>query len=213
MIDIVNQINATHREIGNHPVATGAGRSLLLRRSYDATVKDVWSACTSPDRIARWLAPVEGDLRLGGTFQLMGNAGGEILRCEPPRLLAVTWAFGEGMTTEVEIRLTSGPDGRTVVELEHSSPAEVVDELVRTYGPGGTIGVGGGWDLALLGLDLYLAGTDLDPATWQDAPDVKRFAARSCEEWGSAIQTAWGSSDEDIAAAVAFGVAHFAPED
>src|SRR5262245_31102163 len=211
MIDIVNQINATHREIGNHPVAAGEGRSLLLRRTYDATVEDVWSACTEPDRIARWLAPIEGDLRLGGTFQLKGNAGGEILRCERPRLLAVTWAFGEGMHTEVEIRLTTGPDGRAVLELEHSSRAEVVDELLRRYGPGGTIGVGGGWDLALLGLDLYLGGTDLDPATWQDAPDVKRFATRSCEEWGSAIQTAWGTSDKDIAAAVAFGVAHFAP--
>jgi hypothetical protein len=32
MIDIVNQINATHREIGNQPVATGPGRSVLLRR-------------------------------------------------------------------------------------------------------------------------------------------------------------------------------------
>ena len=211
MIDIVNQINATHREIGNHRVASGPGRSVLLRRTYDATVADVWSACTDPDRIARWLAPVEGDLRRGGTFQLKGNAGGEILRCEEPRLLAVTWAFGEGMTTEVELRLSSGPVGGTVLELEHSSPAEVVDELVRTYGPGGTIGIGGGWDLALLGLDLYLAGADLDPDTWQNAADVKQFATRSCEEWGSAIQAAWGTSDEDIAAAIAFGVAHFAP--
>jgi hypothetical protein len=52
MIDIVNQINATHREIGSHPVATGEGRSLLLRRSYDAPIEDVWSACTEPDRIS-----------------------------------------------------------------------------------------------------------------------------------------------------------------
>ena len=212
MIDIVNQINATHRELGQRAVATGAGRSLLLRRTYHATVEDVWSACTDPDRVARWLAPVEGDLRLGGSFQLKGNAGGEILRCEKPHLLKVTWAFGEGMTTEVELRLAAGADGRTILELEHASPAEVVDELVRTYGPGGTIGIGGGWDLALLGLDLYLGGADLDPATWQDASDVKQFAARSCQEWGSAIQAAWGTSDEDIAAAVAFGVAHFAPE-
>jgi uncharacterized protein YndB with AHSA1/START domain len=213
VIDIVNQINATHREIGNHPVASGQGRSVLLRRTYDATIADVWSACTDPDRIARWLAPVEGDLRIGGTFQLKGNAGGEILRCEEPHLLAVTWAFGEGMTTEVELRLAPGPDGGTVLELEHSSPAEVVDELVRTYGPGGTIGIGGGWDLALLGLDLYLGGAALDPATRQDVPDVKQFASLSCREWGSAIQAAWGTGDEDIAAAVAFAVAHFAPQD
>jgi uncharacterized protein YndB with AHSA1/START domain len=212
VIDIVSQINAAHREIGNQPVQTGEGRSLLLRRTYRATIEDVWSACTDPERIGRWLAPVDGDLRLGGTFQLKDNAGGEILRCEPPRLLKVTWAFGEGMRTEVELRLAPGDGGGTVLELDHASPAEVVDELVRSYGPGGTIGVGGGWDLALLGLDLHLHGADLDPATWQDATDVQQFAAGSCRAWGSVIQAAWGTTDDDIAAGIAFGVRHFAPD-
>jgi uncharacterized protein YndB with AHSA1/START domain len=63
---------------GGHPVATGEGRSLLLRRSYDAPIEDVWSACTEPDRIGRWLAPIDGDLRLDGMFQLKDNAGGKI---------------------------------------------------------------------------------------------------------------------------------------
>ncbi|MFC4591988.1 SRPBCC family protein [Sphaerisporangium corydalis] len=212
MIDIVDQINATHREIGDHPVTTGDGRSLLLRRSYDAPIEDVWSACTEPDRIGRWLAPIDGDLRPGGRFQLKGNAGGEILRCEEPHLIKVTWGLGEGMVTEVEVRLARGGDGGTVLELEHASPAEIVDELVRTYGPGGTIGIGGGWDLALLGLDLFLRGTDLDPVTWQDAPEVRDFATRGCHAWGAVIQAAWGTGDDDIAAAVAFAVQHFAPE-
>lgn len=211
MIDIVNQINATHREIGNHPVTTGAGRSLLLRRTYDASIEDVWSACTDRERISRWLAPIEGDLRPGGRFQLKDNAGGEILRCEEPHLIKVTWAMGEGMLTEVEVRLSAVEDGRTVLELVHSSPAEIVDEMVRAYGPGGTIGIGGGWDLTLLGLDMFLRGVRFDPATWEDAPEVKEFATRSCHAWGAAVQTAWGISDDDIAAAVAFGVQHFAP--
>ncbi|WP_246446806.1 hypothetical protein [Micromonospora polyrhachis] len=30
------------------------------------------------------MGPIEGDLRVGGTFQLKDNAGGEILRCEKP---------------------------------------------------------------------------------------------------------------------------------
>jgi uncharacterized protein YndB with AHSA1/START domain len=211
MIDIVNQINATHREIGDQAVATGDGRSVLLRRSYDAPIEDVWSACTEADRIGRWLAPIEGDLRLGGTFQLKDNAGGEILRCEKPHLIKVTWVFGESMPTELEVRLAPGDGGGTVLELEHASPAEIVDELVRTYGPGGTIGVGSGWDLALVGLDLFLSGTEIDPATWEGTPEAKEFAVRSCHAWGPVIQAAWGTSDEDIAAAIAFGVQHFAP--
>jgi uncharacterized protein YndB with AHSA1/START domain len=213
VIDIVNQINAIHREIGDHPVTTGPGRSLLLRRSYDATIEDVWDACTDPERISRWLAPVTGDLRLGGTFQLEGNAGGEILRCEKPHLLKVTWAMGEGMATEVEVRLSQGPDDDTVLELEHAAPAEILDEMVRTYGPGMTIGIGGGWDLTLLGLYRHLRDEKFDPATWEDAPEVKEFATQSCHAWGPVIQAAWDISDDDIAAAIAFGVQHFAPED
>ncbi|WP_238008521.1 SRPBCC family protein [Dactylosporangium sp. AC04546] len=210
MIDIVNQINATQREIGDQAVATGAGRSVLLRRVYDAAIEDVWSACTDPERLGRWLGPVEGDLRVGGTFQLKDNAGGEILRCEEPRLIKVTWVLGEGMPTEVEVRLAPTDDGGTSFELEHASPAQVVDELVRTYGPGGTIGIGCGWDLALLGLDLFLHGVQFD-ATWQDTPEGREFATRSCHAWGPAIQTAWATSDDDIAAAIAFAVQHFAP--
>ena len=82
MIDIVNQLNAIHRELGNQSVTAGDGRSLLLRRVYDAPIEEVWSACTDPDRISRWLAPIDGDLQLGGKYQLKDNAGGEILRCE-----------------------------------------------------------------------------------------------------------------------------------
>ncbi|MGW4801860.1 SRPBCC family protein, partial [Nonomuraea sp. NPDC004297] len=210
MIDIVNQINATRREIGNQPVTTGAGRSLLLRRTYDASIEDVWSACTDPDRIGRWLTPIEGDLRLGGTFQLKDNAGGEILRCEKPRLIKVTWVLGDAMPTELEVRLTPGGDG-TVLELEHAAPAETVDEMARTYGPGVTIGIGVGWDLALLGLDLFLRGVTFDPATWGDTAEGKEFAAAGCRAWGPAVQAAWGTGDDDLAAAVAFAIGHFAP--
>ncbi|WP_433219810.1 SRPBCC family protein [Dactylosporangium sp. CS-047395] len=212
MIDLVNQINATHRELGTAPLSTGGpGRSLLLRRTYDATVDDVWDACTDPDRLARWLAPVEGDLRPGGKYQLQGNAGGQILHCSPPSLLRVTWSFGEGMDTEVELRLSPSGD-RTDLELEHSSPAEIVDAMVAQYGPGGTLGIGGGWDLALAGLFMHLSGADYDPATWQDTPQAKAFASGCCDAWGAVVQSAWGTSDEDLAGALAFAKAHFAPE-
>jgi uncharacterized protein YndB with AHSA1/START domain len=218
MIELVNQINATHRELGATPLSTGGeGRSLLLRRTYDAGIDDVWDACTDPARLARWLAPVEGDLRPGGSYQLQGNAGGEILACEKPARLRVTWSMGEGMATEVELRLASDDaddaDGdRTRLELEHSSPAAIVDEMVRRYGPGGTLGIGGGWDLALTGLYLLLSGADYDPVTWQDTPEAKAFATRSCAAWGAVVQAAWGTSDADLAVAVAFATAHFAPE-
>lgn len=212
MIDIVEQINATHRSLGDLEVADGPGRSVLLRRSYPSPVEAVWDACTVQARLSRWLGPVSGDLRLGGSFQIEGNGGGEILRCEEPRLLRVSWVLGEGMITEVEVRLSPGDDGTTELELEHTTPAAVLEELVRSYGPGGTIGIGTGWDIALLGLTLLLAGVTFDPATWEDSEEVKGYAIGCCTAWGNAVQTAWAVSDDDIAAAVAFAASNFAPE-
>lgn len=56
-------------------------------------------------------------LRAGGTFQTEGNAGGEIPRCEAPRLLRVTWG---GETSVVELRLAPTGDIATTLELDHT---------------------------------------------------------------------------------------------
>ena len=157
---------------------------------------DVWNACTDPDRISRWFLPVTGDLRLGGHYQLQGNAGGEILRCEAPRQLKVTWVFGDDPTeadvTEVELRLTPGADGETLLELEH---AAVVDpERWAEYGPGA---VGVGWDLTLLGLSLPLRGGSIeDPAAWLESPEAKTFIAQSSQAWRAAHEAAGATSAE-----------------
>ncbi|MGI9003232.1 MAG: SRPBCC domain-containing protein [Pseudonocardia sp.] len=106
MIDIVDELTAIHREVSRRPTASGDTVAVAVRRTYPAAVEDVWDTMTEPDRLRRWFLPVNGDLRVGGTFQLEGNAGGDILHCEPPRLLRVT--FG-GATSVVEVRLA--PDG------------------------------------------------------------------------------------------------------
>lgn len=212
MFDLVNQINATHREIGNAPMNGGAGRSVLLRRTYDAGIEEVWSACTDASRLARWFGQVEGELRASGSFHVHGNASGDILRCDQPHLLRLTWVLGPGMATEVELRLAAGDNGTTVLELEHTTPAEVLDELVRNYGAGGTIGVGAGWDISLLGLDLLLDGTSFDVATWESSDEVKAFAVESCRVWGDVVQDAWRVGDEALDAAIAFAVANFVPD-
>ena len=36
---------------------------------YDTDIDDLWSALTDPQRLARWIAEVEGDLHLGGVFR------------------------------------------------------------------------------------------------------------------------------------------------
>ncbi|KNB51882.1 SRPBCC domain-containing protein [Streptomyces caatingaensis] len=211
---VLGQINAAHREINSYPVSSGEGRSLLIRRTYDAPVEDVWDACTRPSRIGRWLAPVRGDFRIGGAFEVEGNASGQVLRCERPELLKVTWEYGRGAATEVEVRLARNPAGGTVFELRHASAAELVDELVRTEGLVGAVRNGAGWDLVLLGLDLFLHGDVPDRAAWKDTPQVREFTIHSFRAWGDASRAAWGVSADDMATVVESAVRHVtrAPE-
>lgn len=86
-IDVASQIGAVVREVGSREYEGKTARVVIATRTYDTTVDDVWDALTSVERIPRWFLPVTGDLRIGGRYQLKGNAGGEIRRCEPPRLL------------------------------------------------------------------------------------------------------------------------------
>jgi uncharacterized protein YndB with AHSA1/START domain len=209
MIDIEAQIDAVHRQTGTRPVGDREAKTVLLRRDYAAQVTDVWDALTDGERISRWFLPVTGDLKLGGHYQLKGNAGGEIVACEPPRLLRVTWVMGEqaeGDLSEVEVRLT--PDGdRTRFELEHA--ATVPPEFWDQFGPGA---VGVGWDGALLGLALHLETGEgvSDPDAWSASEEGRSFFTRSAEAWGDAHEAA-GASSEDAAAATAATTSFYAP--
>src|SRR3712207_2262286 len=119
-IDVAGQLAAIHRDVQLRAAGTEATGdevvAVLLRREYTADAADVWDALTDPDRLRRWFLPVTGDLRPGGAFQTEGNAGGEILTCEAPRLLRVTWGDAASV---VALRLTPVADDRTAVELEH----------------------------------------------------------------------------------------------
>lgn len=207
-----NALNETHRALGNAPVADGEGKSILLCRTFAAEVAEAWKACTDKDVLPKWFTEVEGEFQQGGTFQVKDNAGGEVLECEAPTKLKITWALGPGMTTELELRFSSEGES-TTLELEHSTPAAILDEMVAAYGPGGTIGVAVGWDLTLQMLSMYLAGESFDPVTWESTDEAKDYARGASAAWGEVIQQAWGTSDEDIAGAIAFANSHFAPEE
>jgi len=151
----------------------------------------------------RWFLPVSGDLRAGGTFQLEGNASGDILSCEPPRLLRVTFGAPNSI---VELRLTSAGD-ETVLELEHTVPKAMAQSVA------GALYVGPGWDGAFLGLDLYLRGeAPEDPVAAASSPEAQAFSKESVHAWTAAVEAAGTASEEEIAAATAASMAQFAPD-
>lgn len=194
MIDVVEQINAVHRTVRTGAGERGETRTVTISRAYDTTVEDLWEACTSADRIPRWFLPVSGELRVGGRYQLEGNAGGTIERCDPPTSFATTWEFG-GTVSWIEVRLMAEGKEHTRLELAHTVP---VDDHWIEFGPGA---VGAGWDLAVMGLGLHLAsGSPVDPAAfaaWSASDDGRRFVTLSSRGW----------RDADVAAGVAIAEA------
>jgi uncharacterized protein YndB with AHSA1/START domain len=211
MIDIVHEIEAVQREVGDRPIAAGEGKAVRLRRDYDAPIDDVWDALTNPERIGRWFLPISGDYRIGGRYQLEGNAGGEIVACERPTRLKVRWVYGEVTSdadiSEVEVRLSPIDADTTRLELEHI--AVVPDDRWQEYGPGA---VGVGWDGAMLGLTLHLRGEAIDdPGAWQVSEEARDFYVRSSRAWGDANLAA-GADPTAAAAAVTNTTAFYAPD-
>ena len=95
-----------HFEKDGKPAST-----VTLSRLYDTDIDDLWDAVTSKERIPRWFLPVEGDHKLGGKYQLKGNAGGTITACTPPKHFAATWEFGGGVTW-IDVSLAAERDRR-----------------------------------------------------------------------------------------------------
>jgi uncharacterized protein YndB with AHSA1/START domain len=202
VIDILEHINAVQRDVSR----TGETVTVLMRRAYQAAPEELWHALTDPERMRRWFMPVTGDLEVGGSYQLEGNAGGEILECEPPKRLKVT--FG-GPTSLLELRLLPGSGASTELELEHS--------MSEAPAPGGSgaLWVGPGWDGALMGLDLYVSGElpeDANPVEMASSPEVIKYNEQSVRVWIEAIRSSGTTSEDDLAEAAKISMAQFAPD-
>jgi uncharacterized protein YndB with AHSA1/START domain len=209
MIDTVQQINAVRRQVGTRVFETGEARTVTISQTYKSPIEDVWDACSNPERSPRWFLPISGELRVGGRYQLEGNAGGKIERCEPPNGFTVTWEYG-GEVSWVELRLTAEPAGATRFELEHI--AHVNDEMWAEFGPGA---VGIGWDMGLLGLANHLStGQAMNPqegAAWAASDEGRQAMSLSSQQWCEAHIAAGTDRAEAQAAADRTIAAYTAP--
>ncbi len=198
MIDVEHQISAVERRVGGRTLAAGDARVVTISQRYPSAIEDVWDACTNLERIPRWFLPVSGELRVGGRYQLEGNAAGTVQSCDPPHSFTATWEYG-GEVSWIEVALTADGD-RTRFELQHI--AHVDDERWTEFGPGA---VGVGWDLGFMGLAEYLrtgaAVTDPEKVqAWYGSAEGVRFMTESSEAWYAA---AVASGTEEPAARAA----------
>jgi uncharacterized protein YndB with AHSA1/START domain len=197
-IDVGHQINAVRRTVGARTIEAGEAHVVTISQAYRTDQDDLWNAVTDIERIPRWLMPISGELEVGGSYQLHGNAGGTVLTCDPPRNFTATWEFG-GSVSWIDVTVTGEGEGSRLT-IEHI--AVVGDEMALQFGPGA---VGIGWDSMLLGLALHLAtGEAIDPGfgeQWVTTPDGRRFLALSGEAWYRADVTAGADPAQARAAA------------
>lgn len=195
--DPVDQAGLTRRSVRKGRRNGQLTKVVVAERTYRADRTDLWEALTDPERLPRWFLPIRGDLRVGGSYQLEGNAGGTIEQCRDGELIAVTWEFGGGVSW-LEVELSESANG-TVLELRHEAP---VDDHWKRFGPGA---VGVGWDLSLRALDLHLgSGEALDPAAyeaWTVSDEGKGYIRAASEGWG--VADADGGADPAAARSAA----------
>jgi uncharacterized protein YndB with AHSA1/START domain len=146
----MNRILGTMRRLDD---SRGAVR---VEDVYATDVIDLWSAITEPDRLARWIATVEGEFRIGGTVQARFTstwAGpGRIDVCDAPNRLVVTMEPGTDDEAVIEAVLTAEGDGTRLVIEERGLPLDVLYKH------------GAGWQAHIEDLGRHLAG---DSSTWK----------------------------------------------
>jgi uncharacterized protein YndB with AHSA1/START domain len=147
---------------------------------FDTDIDDVWSALTDPERLARWIGEVEGDLRLDGEFRARWFASGwegtgRVEACEPPRRLLLTMRDadpqpGQPDETVIEAQLAAAGDQTIVVVEQRGLPLP----LLAAYGAGVQIHIEN--------LAAHLAGREPDhtDARWDDLlPAYRALAANA----------------------------------
>jgi len=123
--------------------------TIQMRRILPGPIERVWSYLTDSEKRGRWFAAGPMELRAGGDFEFTFNHAnlsseketperwkssdgakfaGRVTRCEPPRVLGITWENPDGRS-EVEIELTPH-GGDVVLTLTHrriTTRAEMID--------------------------------------------------------------------------------------
>ena len=149
---MTSNARAGTRILGSLRSADGTG-IVRMEDRFDTDIDDLWSALTDPRRLARWIAEVEGDLRLGGEFRARFTSGwegtGRVEACEPPRRLLVLTRDADEPDEEVlEATLTSDGDQTILIIEARGLPIEYLAAH------------GAGWQVHVEDLAAHLGGRE-----------------------------------------------------
>ena len=137
--------------------ATDGTATVTFDRYYTTDAADLWAAVTNPERLARWFAPVAGDLAPGGTFTIAFEDADvpecRVQTCDAPRGFSWTWPH-DGATSLVEVGVSPDGDGSRL-RIVHS-------RLSRDQAPE----YGAGWQAYVRSLEAHLGGRDAEDGAW-----------------------------------------------
>ena len=138
------------------PVGADKG-AVRVQDLYATDIDDLWSALTEPERLARWIAEVEGDLSLGGTFNARFTSSwegpGRVDVCEPPQRLLLTMNPGQDDETVIEALLSAESAGTRLMIEERGLPIAALASH------------GAGWQAHIEDLGALLSGRE--PSDWR----------------------------------------------
>jgi uncharacterized protein YndB with AHSA1/START domain len=124
---------------------------------YATDIDDLWSAITEPERLARWIAEVEGELSVGGEFNARFTSSwegpGRVDVCEPPHRLLLTMSPGQDDETVIEALLSAEGGGTRLVIEERGLPIAALASH------------GAGWQAHIE--DLAALISSHEPADWR----------------------------------------------
>lgn len=146
--------------------------TVRFERLLPGPIERVWAYLTESEKRRKWLASGDFDLREGGKTKLFfrhvelspkqspaperyrkydeegGGFDGRVLRCEPPRLLTITWGGDPKHESEVTFELTPQSGGDVLLTLTHRRLVDAAEML----------SVSGGWHTHLGVLIDHLNG-------------------------------------------------------
>jgi uncharacterized protein YndB with AHSA1/START domain len=107
--------------------SNGDGKGTVRMESLYATdAGDLWLALTQPNRLARWIADVKGDLRVGGSLSARFTSGwegiGRVESCDPQRRLTVTMSPETADETLIDAVLAIEQSGTRLIVEEQGIP-------------------------------------------------------------------------------------------
>ena len=163
---------------------------IIMAMQVPQALDDIWGALVKPAKLARWLAPVTGEMSKGGAVNIGHLARAGVVVCEPKRRLALTWQQGAAQTA-LDITFSTNGKGKgkySLITLKVT--AKLQDLPAKSWDSYGPAALGMGWEWVMAGLAAYLRDPKAAPrgiADFAKSPEGRAFVTEAFDRWRACL--------------------------